>query len=215
MQVKLNTRLTPADLEQIRADAVILATGSVPIAVRDLPGKSGSGISMATPEEVLTGQTGSGARHAVVSDEGGGRNGLAAAEVLAEAGVRVTLVTGDQAIADHVDGTVNTQLYRFLLQHGVTFRPMETITGLANNKVVTRNIYTGEAGEIADPDLLVDWQGNRVVSDLEAAVRARFSQVETVGDSLAPRTVQIATAEGADAARRIGRQASSDASLPQ
>jgi hypothetical protein len=84
---------------------------------------------------------------------------------------------------------------------------METVTGLAKGKVLTRNIYTGDAGEIINADLLVDWRGNRVVSELEAAARARFAQVEVVGDSVAPRTVQIATAEGADAARRIGQQA--------
>ena len=205
--IKLNTGLEPDDLDQIRADAVILATGSVPLAVRELPGKSGSGVSMATPADVLMRTAGSSARHAVISDEGGGRNGLAAAEVLAEAGVQVTVVTGDQAVAEHVDGTVRTQLYRFLLQRGVTFRPMETVTGLAKGTVLTRNIYTGDAGEITNADLLVDWRGNRVVSDLEAAARARFAQVEIVGDSVAPRTVQIATAEGADAARRIGQQA--------
>ncbi|MGI9513377.1 MAG: FAD-dependent oxidoreductase [Anderseniella sp.] len=203
VQVKLNTRLEPDDLEQIRADTVILATGSAPIPVRDLPGKSGSGMSIVTPDDVLTHNAGSGARHAVIADEGGGRNGLAAAEVLAEAGIQVTVVTGDQAVAEHVDGTIRTQLYRFLLRHGVALRPMETVTGLAKNKVITRNIYTGEAGEITDADLLVDWQGNRVVCDLEAATRQRFARVEVVGDGLAPRTVQIANAEGADAARRI------------
>jgi NADH dehydrogenase FAD-containing subunit len=146
-----------------------------------------------------------GAQHAVIADEGGGRNALAAAEVLAEAGVRITVVTGDPAVAEQVDGTVRTQLYRFLLKRGVEFRPMETVTGLARGKVITCNVYTRETGEIADVDLLVDWRGSRVISDLETKVRARFAQVEVVGDSLAPRTVQIATAEGADAARRIGR----------
>lgn len=203
--VKLNTRLDPDHLDAIAADVVILATGSVPLEPRDLPGKSGSSVNMVTPDCVLSGDAGASAQHAVIADEGGGRNALAAAEILAEAGVRVTVVTGDPAVAEQVDGTVRTQLYRFLLKRGVEFRPMETVTGLARGKVITRNVYTLETGEIADVDLLVDWRGNRVISDLETKVRARFAQVEVVGDSLAPRTVQIATAEGADAARRIGR----------
>jgi 2,4-dienoyl-CoA reductase-like NADH-dependent reductase (Old Yellow Enzyme family) len=204
VSVKLNTRLGPDELNDIQADAAVLATGSAPIEPRELPGQSGSGVSVVTPATVLANTAGIGARHAVIADEGGGRNGLAAAEVLAEAGVRVTVVTGDPAVAEHVDGTVRTQLYRFLLNRGVEFRPMHTVTGLTEGKIISRNIYTGEVGEIADADLLVDWRGNRVVSDLEAALRSRFSQVEVIGDSLAPRTVHIATAEGAEAARRIG-----------
>ncbi len=204
--VNLSTRLEPDDLNSIEADVAILATGSVPIEPPELPGQSGSSVSVVSPAAVLAGNDGIDARHAVISDEGGGRNGLAAAEVLADAGIRVTVVTGDPAVGEHVDGTVRTQLYRFLLKRGVVFRPMETVTGLAGGNVITRNIYTGEAGEIVGADLLVNWRGNRVVSSLETALRSRFAQVEVVGDSLAPRTIQIATAEGAEAARRIGRQ---------
>ena len=125
--VKLNTRLSPGDLDAITADAVILATGSVPLEPRDLPGQPRSGVNVVTPDRVLSGDAGTGVQHAVIADEGGGRNALAAAEVLAEAGVRVTVVTGDQAVAEQVDGTVRTQLYRFLLKRGVEFRPMETV----------------------------------------------------------------------------------------
>ena len=191
-------------LAGIEADAVILATGSVPLEPRALPGADASGIRLATAADVIGGAAGRGARHAVIAEEGGGRNGLAAAEVLAEAGVRVTIVSGDMAIAEHINGTVRTQLYRFLLNRDVVFRPMEKVTEFEPGRVLTRNIYTRAEGVIEDVDLFVDWRGNQVNAALEDALRARFAEVHVIGDCLAPRTVQLAIAEGTAAADALG-----------
>jgi 2,4-dienoyl-CoA reductase-like NADH-dependent reductase (Old Yellow Enzyme family) len=204
VQVRYNSPVGEDELAGIEADAVILATGSVPLEPRALPGADASGIRLATAADVIGGAAGRGARHAVIAEEGGGRNGLAAAEVLAEAGVRVTIVSGDMAIAEHINGTVRTQLYRFLLNRDVVFRPMEKVTGFEPGRVLTRNIYTRAEGVIEDVDLFVDWRGNQVNAALEDALRARFAEVHVIGDCLAPRTVQLAIAEGTAAADALG-----------
>jgi 2,4-dienoyl-CoA reductase-like NADH-dependent reductase (Old Yellow Enzyme family)/siroheme synthase (precorrin-2 oxidase/ferrochelatase) len=203
VRVHLNQSVSAEELAGLEADAVIIATGSRPAARAPLPGEKDCGIAVLTAAEILAGADLTQARHAVVVDEGGGRNALAAAEVLAEAGVAVTIVTADAAVAERLDGTVKTQLYRFLLSRGVTFRPMEAVTGLAQGKVLMRNIYSGQTGEIADVDLLVDWRGNESLDDLAEAARRHAGEVHVVGDSLAPRTVQLAVAEGAEAIRKL------------
>lgn len=205
VQVRFNSPLGEDEIADIDADAVVLAAGSRPLPPRDLPGAAGSGIQLATPADVIGGVAGRQARHAVVCDEGGGRNALAAAEMLADAGVRVTIVSGDNCIAEQINGSVRTQLYRYLLSRGVVLRPMETITGLDAGRVLVRNIFTRQQSDIADVDLLVDWRGNQVNDELEDAVRARFQEVHVIGDGLAPRTVQLAIAEGRAAADAIGR----------
>jgi hypothetical protein len=53
-------------------------------------------------------------------------------------------------------------------------------------------------------DLFVDWRGNQVNAALEDALRARFAEVHVIGDCLAPRTVQLAIAEGTAAADALG-----------
>lgn len=198
VRVHLEQPVTADFLDGITADAVIVATGSRALAPRPMAGAEGCGFAVVTPADVLEDPPVTG--HAVIADEGGGRNALAAAEVLAQSGVAVTLVSADAAIAEQIDGTVKTQLYRFLLSKGVAFRPMEEVTGFAPGHVLTRNIYSGETFEIGDVSLFVDWRGNQVIDDLVALVRQRFSDVHVVGDALAPRTVQTAIAEGAHAA---------------
>ena len=115
----------------------------------------------------------------------------------------MTIVTTSSAVAELIDGTVRTQLYRFLLERGCQFRPNDAVTGLDGAAVTTRNIYSKLTDAIDAVDLLVNWQGNRIVNELEDAVRASGKRIEFAGDCMAPRTVQIAIAEGAMAARAI------------
>ena len=203
VRVHLNHKVSAENLAELEADAVIVATGSRPATRTPLPGEEACGFPVVTPAALLAGTDLATLRHAVVVDEGGGRNALAAAEVLAEAGVAVTIVTADAAVAERLDGTVKTQLYRFLLSQGVRFRPMEAVTGLEERRVLTRNIYSGQAGEVAEVDLLVDWRGNESLDNLAEVARRHAGEVHIVGDSLAPRSVQIAVAEGAEAIRKL------------
>lgn len=202
VKVETNRRLEPAEIERLEADAVILCTGSRPATPSNLPGQSQSPITVVGPNDVLANAP-DGIEHAVLVDEGGGRNGLAAAEVLCEAGIRVTIVTTSHAVAELIDGTVRTQLYRFLMERDCQFRPNEAVTGLDGSTVQTSNIYSQQADAIENVDLLVNWQGNRVAGELEEAARASGKEIEFAGDCIAPRTVQIAIAEGAMAARNI------------
>lgn len=203
VRVNLNQNLGADDLKKLEADALIIAIGSEPKSIECYDGLQSCGFPVVTPADVLGGPISTPVEHAVVIDEGGGRNALAAAEVLVEQASKVTIVTGDAAVAENIDGTVKTQLYRFLLSKGAIFRAMEDVSGLAPGKVLTRNIYTNEAGEIADVDLLVDWRGSVVRNDLAAVAQTLFDEVHIIGDSLAPRTVQLAIAEGAEAVRKF------------
>jgi hypothetical protein len=69
--------------------------------------------------------------------------------------------------------------------------------------VKLRNVYTFEESRIVGVDVLVPWRGNEVVEQLSPAVRATGIEVHTVGDCVAPRTADIAFAEGALIARQI------------
>ncbi len=200
VQVETGRRLAADDLAGLDADVLVIATGSSPAPHEALPGEAASGIAVTDPASVLADPP-AGITHAVIIDEGGNRNGLAAAEVLSDRGIQVTIVSGDTQVAESIDGTVRTQLYRFLLQRGVVFYPMQAVVALEPGTVVTRNIYSGLEARIEKVDLIVDWRGNRVRDDLVAAARSTGLEVHVIGDCLAPRSVHMANAEGAATAR--------------
>ena len=66
-----------------------------------------------------------------------------------------------------------------------------------------RNVYTLEESRIGPVDVLVPWRGNKVVNPLIPAILATGTELHTAGDCVAPRTADIAIAEGAMVARQI------------
>lgn len=200
VRVHRNRRLSQADLAGLEADAIIFATGSTPRQSQALPGSETSAVLLQTPFDVLADPPQG--KHVVLCDEGGGRTGLAAADI-ALAGNRVTIVSTDFAIADLVNPNLRTPLYKRFLGQGATFRPAEKLERLEGRDVVTRNIYSDLEARIEDVDVLVDWRGNEIVPSFgETATQIGLANV-SVGDCVAPRQVQFAIAEGALAASRL------------
>jgi NADPH-dependent 2,4-dienoyl-CoA reductase/sulfur reductase-like enzyme len=139
----------------------------------------------------------------VVRDEGSGLAAFAAAEALLAQGAKVTVVTSEPAVAEHVPAVLRTPLYKALLGQGVVFRPNEQVLRLEPGSVVTRNLYSGEETVVAGVDRLVDWSGAEVEDSLAEAAAATGREVRQAGDMVSPRSLAIAVAEGALAARRI------------
>jgi hypothetical protein len=68
---------------------------------------------------------------------------------------------------------------------------------------VLRNVYSGQESRIENVDLLVDWNGPRMVETLADAARQPGVELHVVGDCVSPRAIEIAIAEGALAARQL------------
>jgi 2,4-dienoyl-CoA reductase-like NADH-dependent reductase (Old Yellow Enzyme family) len=200
VRVQLGRRVTPMEIADIDADVLILATGARPEPGPPISGEEGSSIAVRTPWQVL--ETPPAGQHLVLIDEGGGRTGLAAIDATLDAN-QVTLVSTDTAIGELVDPNLRTPIYKRFLGADAVFRPGEALIRLDGSTVVTRNIYSGREGRIDEVDMLIDWRGNRVVNDLQAAIEASALDHAVVGDCLAPRQVHVAIAEGALAARRL------------
>ncbi len=200
VQVRRNTPIGPKELEGLEADAVILATGSSPAAAPRVDGLDPAVIETRSPWEVLQ-EPPSGA-HVLVIDEGGGRAGLAAADIAMDDN-RITVVSSDFTIAEMVNPNLRTPLYKRFLSGGVVFRPCEIVVRAEGGTVITRNIYSNLESEIADVDVLVNWRGNQVVEHLAEGLQARDLPVKVIGDCRAPRHLHTAIAEGALAGRSI------------
>ncbi len=201
VRVELGREIAADEVAGLDADAVVLATGALPLTT-DLPGADTSPVEVATPHDVVRDRRPD-ARSAVVWDHAGGMIGLGAAEALVAQGCRVHVVTPAFAVAEDVDVVQRVPLYERLLAAGTTFMPNCEVARLEDHDVVTRNVYTGEERRIGPVDLLVAWRGNRAVDDLRAAIEAAGLELHIVGDCVAPRTADVAMAEGALAARAI------------
>ena len=204
LQVRIVTghRIESADLQSLNADVIILATGSRPGASVPPAGAKGSAIRIVSPDDVLE-RPGDYASHTVVRDDGGGRTGLSAAEVLAARGVPVTVVTSDFVVGEGIDPVVRTSIYTHLLGHGAIFRAGEVIDRLEGSNVRLVNQFSGRSSTVAEVSALVDWRGCRAEHALLEPARGTGSEVYTVGDAVAPRTVAFAVAEAAAVAERI------------
>ena len=167
-----------------------------------IPGADDSPIQVITVHEAITNDS-EGIRRAVVWDEGGGQEGVSAAEMLVDRGIEVQVVTPAFAVAEDVHLTMRIPLYKRLLSLGTTFTPNNKVARLEGQNVVLRNIYSQQESRIADVDLLVAWMGNRVNDQLRTALKKQVAELHLIGDCLAPRLVESAMTEGAKVARAL------------
>ena len=183
------------------AEVVVLAAGARPGPV-SVEGAAEHGVSLGTAHEVLDSESVSVAA-SLVWDRAGGGAAVSAAEHLAEAGCRVVLVTPSMAVADDVDITNRVPLYRKLYEHSVTMLPNSDVTRVDAQGVVVTNVYTGRESTISGIERVVVSAAAQARDELAGVLRKDGLRVITAGDSVSPRGVDIAMAEGALAAREI------------
>ena len=210
VRIRLGHRVESA---QSLGEAEVLAAGARPRPV-SVEGAGEHGVSLCTAHDILDSEPVP-AAPSLVWDRAGGGAAVSAAEHMAEAGCRVVLVTPSMAVADDVDITNRVPLYRRLYERSVTMLPNSEVIRVGAQGVVVTNVYTGRESTIAGIErLVVSWRvddrRNRrlVVSDaaeacdeLAGVLRNDGLRVLMAGDSVSPREVDVAMAEGALAAR--------------
>ena len=199
--IELGRTVASEEVASLGADVVVVATGARPMTV-ELPGMDSSTIRVITPHGVVRAGCPD-AGTAVVWDHAGGVIGAGVIESLMLQGLQVHVVTPGFAVAEDIDLIQRVPLYERALSAGVRFVPNTEVIGLEDQGVRVQNVYTLEESRIDAVDVLVPWRGSQVVDLLSTAVRAAGIELQTAGDCVAPRTADIAFAEGAMVARRI------------
>jgi pyruvate/2-oxoglutarate dehydrogenase complex dihydrolipoamide dehydrogenase (E3) component len=209
----LGQEVSPDTVLTSGAEAVVVATGSKPLApgsrpeTKMLPGAEDSPVHVVTPHDALEGKLGDVGKAVVWDAVGGSLAGsqaaLSAAEALARAGAEVRVVYPGFAVGEDVHLTMRTPLYGRLLSAGVEFIPNSDVSGLDGPEAKVRNIYTGEEYGVQGVDALVAWLGSRAQDSLWHALRGRVGELHAAGDCLAPRSVEAAMTEGAKIARAL------------
>ncbi len=200
--IQTGVTATPELILEKAPDAVVVATGSVPVS-KPYPGDYGPP-AVVTGCDVIQGTFPVGQRVLYV-DEDGGHHAMATAEMLAEQGKKVDLVTSDLFIG--IELAPRGELYlgrQRLLQLGATFKTdldiMEIDASQGGLKVKARDIYTNEIIQFDEYDTVVLDVGNTAEEELYHQLKGRVKEVYRSGDCVAPRGIDMAIIEG----RKVG-----------
>lgn len=176
VNIRLNTEATEEPLRALAPNAVILATGSVPL-VLPIPGLADCGY--VTAQDLLLGKTAAGRRALVV---GGGMVGCEAAEYLAERGHQVAIVEMKDVIAADVTPENRRYMFRNFEEDHVLLQPGAKAPGNA--------VLATAAAKEAGVAYVLMGHGTAHVA------KVTYSQMATQMDKLGYENVFIGTVEG-------------------
>ncbi|WP_374375025.1 FAD-dependent oxidoreductase [Dongia sp.] len=206
VEVRLNTYLEKGEIAALKADAVVLATGSQPGMTgwqrglphqETLPGVDGPHVW--SVEDVMRREARLGKRVLILDDAGNWR-GPGTAWHLAEKEHEVTLLTADAYVGRDLARTAADFPMRSRLKKlGVTFVTDAVILAWHGDGATIRDLSTGE--ERRPPfDSLVLATTNVAETGLQEELAAAAIDFRAVGDCLAPRQAAAAIYEG----RKLG-----------
>lgn len=200
----LNSYLDEADIAAHPADAVILATGSLPDpdarqrwlpAEASLPGLAAGNVW--SPEDVMRREARLG-DSVVLYDEGGHWRGLGTAWALAEQGKSVTIVTPEPYIGKEITRTsADGPLRQRLARLGVRFLTEHVLPRWHGNGATVRSLLTGEE-QVIPASALIMSTTNIAFDPFPETFPGK--EAHRIGDCAAPRLAPYAFHEG----RRVG-----------
>ena len=203
VRVVMSTMVDKQLLESSDAEAVVLATGSIPV-LPTLPGLGTGGISLATPDDVLEGRVLAGPV-VVLLDGDGHHKAASTAEYLAEKGSKVHLVTRAESVSPEITSVSRTLAIERLVDRGVIMHTSCWFDSARQTVVELTNTTTGGRFEVPDVSLVVAALPNRPSTVLEGSLEDLSGGVEirVVGDCVAPRRALEAIEEGYLAGRAL------------
>jgi 2,4-dienoyl-CoA reductase-like NADH-dependent reductase (Old Yellow Enzyme family) len=204
VELRRNSPLEADDIAAHPAEAVILATGSLPDpearqrwapGLGPLPGREAGGVWSA--EEVMRREARLGDT-VLLYDEGGGWRGTGTAWAMAEAGRSVVIVTPDALVGKELqrtaaDGPARARLARL----GVRFLTEHVLTRWHGNGATLRSLLTGAEQTVAAASLVMATT-NRAFDPFPETFPGKTTV--RIGDCAAPRQAPYAFHDGRKAA---------------
>jgi NADPH-dependent 2,4-dienoyl-CoA reductase/sulfur reductase-like enzyme len=195
--IKLGVEVTAGLVEESQPEAVIVATGSLPI-VPEIPGTTKKNVVSAW--DVLEKAIAIENKKVIIA--GGGMVGSEVAEFLAEQGNTVTIVEVLPRIAADMEPLNRQGLLEALRERNVTELTEHDILEVTDEGL---RAFDGNSQKekLIEGDWVVLAVGTKPVTELINALRGKVTQLFSAGDCCEPRTIMAAVYEGALAAVRI------------
>lgn len=195
----LGNTVTAEELVEFAPDAVVVATGGVPI-VPDGPGLESPGVLQAL--DVLKGVPVPSERVVVVGGFDSRLGPPTIAELLADQGKEVTLISEQFDFAHGVEDGTRFPLMHRLANKKVVVRLTSKLIAVEKTDAVIEHTLTRE--QFRQEDVTVVLACGMAPNDtLARQLEGRVPDVHLLGDALAPRRIMHATIEGARAAMEI------------
>ena len=198
VDIRTGTEATPELVASLKPDAIIIATGSVPLRL-PIPGLDSCGCS--TAEDVLTGKADTGKRVLVV---GGGMVGCECVEFLTEREHIVDMVEMKPVIGEDIVPEARKYIMANLEKHKVLQRVNARVKQFYADGVDFTDTVTGEDAAMRGYDSVVLAMGYRSNNTLEEQLKDLAPQVIVIGEARqAPGNSMEATGDALNAALAI------------
>lgn len=198
VDIRLGVSVTPELVGELKPDAVIVATGSVPL-VLPIPGLAGCGYVNA--EDMLTGKYNVGKKVLIV---GGGMVGAEAAEHLAERGHDCDIVEMKPVVGEDIMPEPRKYIMASLEQHRVGQFTNARVSEFFTDGISYTSTLDGSTHELRGYDSIVLAMGYRSNNTLSEELEKLVSQVIVIGEARqAPGNSMLATGDALNAALAI------------
>ncbi len=191
VDVRRNTRVDRALVEQERPDVVIVATGATPYRP---PYEEAGDLQVVDAWQVLRGEVKIG-RSVLVTDWRADWIAPGIAERLVREGHQVQLAVNGTHVGENLPLYVRDHLAGELHRLGISITPYARLYGVDDSTVYLQHTASGEPMLVEGIDTLVLCQGHQPVDELADEI-ADLAEVRRIGDCLAPRTAEEAIYEG-------------------
>jgi len=198
VEIKIGVEVSAELIKELRPDAVVVATGSRSRTLK-IPGAEQRNV--VDIRDVLRGKAEVGKR-VVVIDETGSYAAASVAELLADQGRQVEMVTEDMFVSTELAQTLDLGLwYQRAFSKGITFSPQTMVREISGDTVVAADVFSQEERRIEGVDTVVLALYGEPNQELYFALKEHEVEVYRVGDCIAPRGVSQAVLDG----NRVGR----------
>lgn len=199
VEIRLETDATPEMVLEQAPDAVVVATGSVPVE-NPFPG-SYAFPQVCHAEHILKGEVEAGEK-VILIDTDGHHKATGTAELLADMGKTVHIITPSLFIGGQLGPLQDHFLMRQrLIKKGVTFTPDIAVLEIQGTTIKGLNVYSNAPIDFEGYDTIVLAAGNRAEDGLYFALKGKVKELHRIGDCVAPRKIDMAIVEG----NRVGR----------
>ena len=139
----------------------------------------------------------------VVVDTQGLHPGTDVAELLADQGKKVELITTKPYVGASIELLTWRRLYERLMEKGVKMSPSTGLKQIGEDSVTVYSTITKEERDIEGVDAVVFAVGGAAEDSLYRALKGKVEVLYAAGDCLAPRGVEQAVYEGHKVGRAI------------
>ncbi len=197
VEVMLGEEVSEGMILEANPEVVVIATGSDAY----IPPVPGSELGIAvSARDVLEGNVDLGEK-VVVVDTQGLHPGTDVAELLADQGKKVELITTKPYVGASLELLTWRLLYQRLMEKGVQMSPSTALKQIGEDSVTVYSTITKQEREITEVDAVVFAVGGAAEDGLYRALKGKVEVLYAAGDCVAPRGVEQAVYEG----HKIGR----------